>query len=53
MDIDRQKSKASKRSAPTRRYDDEILSVNWNPAVAVIATSCHQVRDCVHGCPRT
>lgn len=40
MAIECPKAKASKRTAPTCRYDEEILSVNWNPAIALIAMSC-------------
>jgi len=27
------------------RYDDELLCVNWNPAIRVIAMSCYQTAD--------
>jgi len=29
------------RSVPAHRYDDEILSVNWNPVIELIATAWH------------
>ena len=25
-----------------RRYDEELLCVNWNPAISVMAMSCYQ-----------
>ena len=28
--------------AAYRRYDDELLCVNWNPAIQVFAMSCYQ-----------
>lgn len=41
---DYRKAKAAKR--PERgRYDEELLCVNWNPAVAVMATSCYQTEQ--------
>ena len=45
-----QKGKAAKRTEPTRRYDEEILNVNWNPAVTLIAVSCYQTEQGL--CPR-
>lgn len=44
-----QKTKV-KRTEPTRRYDEEILSVNWNPAIALVAMSCYQTEQGL--CPR-
>lgn len=35
------KAKAAKR-AEHRRYDEELLCVNWNPAIGLIAMSCYQ-----------
>ena len=45
MIIGRKKGKAAKRTEPTRRYDEEILSVNWNPAIAQVAMSCYQTEQ--------
>jgi hypothetical protein len=45
MIIEWQEKKAAKRTEPTHRYDEEILSVNWNPAVALIAMSCYQTEQ--------
>jgi len=45
MIIGRQQKKAAKRTEPTRRYDEEILSVNWNPAIALIAMSSYQTEQ--------
>jgi uncharacterized membrane protein YqgA involved in biofilm formation len=45
MAIERQEKKAGKRTEPTRRYDDEILSANWNPAIALVAMSCNQIEQ--------
>lgn len=28
-----------------RRYDDELLCVNWNPAISMIATSGYQTAE--------
>ena len=28
--------------APQRRYDEELLCANWNPAIRVLAMSCYQ-----------
>jgi len=28
-----------------RRYDEELLCVNWNPAIRVIALSCYQTAE--------
>jgi hypothetical protein len=33
------------RTEPARRYDDEVLNVNWNPAIAQIAMSCYQAEQ--------
>jgi len=27
------------------RYDEELLCVNWNPALRVLAMSCHQTTE--------
>lgn len=35
------KAKAMKVVA-SPRYDEEVLCVNWNPAIGVIAMSCYQ-----------
>ena len=45
MVIGHQERKAAKRTEPTRRYDEEILSVNWNPAIAQVAMSCYQTEQ--------
>jgi len=39
------KAKAAKRTAELRRYDEELLCVNWNPAIGVIAMSCYQTEQ--------
>ena len=39
---DYRKAKEAKRAAPVQRYDEELLCVNWNPAVSLIAMSCFQ-----------
>jgi hypothetical protein len=44
MIIGRKEGKAAQRTEPTR-YDDEILSVNWNPAIAQVAMSCYQTEQ--------
>jgi hypothetical protein len=31
--------------AAQRRYDEELLCVNWNPAIRVLALSCFQNRQ--------
>ena len=28
-----------------RRYNDELMCVNWNPAISVMATSCYQTAE--------
>ena len=38
---DYRKVKSATRAEPAR-YDEELLCVNWNPAVSLIATSCYQ-----------
>lgn len=38
---DYRKAKALKLPA-RRRYDEELMCVNWNPAIGVIAMSCYQ-----------
>jgi len=30
------------RAGATRRYDEDVLCVNWNPALQVMATACYQ-----------
>ena len=36
------KSKTVKRAELVRRYDEELLFANWNPAVGLIPMSCRQ-----------
>ena len=36
------KAKEAKRVTPAQRRDEELLCVNWNPAVSLIAMSCFQ-----------
>ena len=31
--------------ADQSRYDEELLCVNWNPAIRVIAMSCYQTTE--------
>ncbi len=38
---DYRKAKAAK-VADSLRYDEELLCVNWNPAVRLVALSCYQ-----------
>jgi hypothetical protein len=38
---DYRKAKAPK-PAEYSRYDEELLCVNWNPAVSVVALTCYQ-----------
>ena len=45
MIMGRKEGKAAQRTEPTRRYDEEILSVNWNPAIAQVAMSCYQTEQ--------
>lgn len=40
---DYRKAKAAKRTE--ERYDEELLCVNWNPAIGVIAMSCYQTEQ--------
>jgi hypothetical protein len=41
---DYRKTKAAPR--PERsRYDEELLCVNWNPAIGVMAMSCYQTEQ--------
>ena len=42
---DYRKAKAAKRVEVAQRYDEELLCVNWNPAVSVIAMSCFQTEQ--------
>ena len=39
------KAKAAKRAGTTQRYDEELLCVNWNPAVSLMAMSCFQTES--------
>ena len=39
---DCRQSKAAKRTELVRRYDEELLFANWNPAVGLIPMSCRQ-----------
>ena len=39
---DYRKAKAAKRVEYSSRYDEELLCVNWNPAVSLVALSCYQ-----------
>jgi hypothetical protein len=39
---DYRKAKAAKRVEVAERHDEELLCVNWNPAVSLIAMSCFQ-----------
>lgn len=36
------RAKEAKRATPAQRRDEELLCVNWNPAVSLIAMSCFQ-----------
>ncbi len=38
------KAKAAK-SAGHARYDEDLLCVNWNPAVGLVAMSCYQTEQ--------
>jgi hypothetical protein len=37
-------AKAARR-ADLRHYDEELLCVNWNPAIGVLAMSCYQTEQ--------
>jgi hypothetical protein len=39
---DYRKAKTAKPADGYGRYDEELLCVNWNPAVSVVALSCYQ-----------
>ena len=39
---DYRKAKAARRLETAERYDEELLCVNWNPAVQLVAMSCFQ-----------
>jgi hypothetical protein len=39
---DYRKAKTAKRIDYNSRYDEELLCVNWNPAVSLVALSCYQ-----------
>jgi len=41
---DYRKAKAAK-PAGHRRYDEDLLCVNWNPAVGLVALSCYQTEQ--------
>jgi len=41
---DYRKAKAAPR-AEHSRYDEELLCVNWNPAIGVMAMSCYQTEQ--------
>ena len=41
---DYRKAKAAKRPEHSR-YDEELLCVNWNPAIGVFAMSCYQTEQ--------
>ena len=36
------KAKEAKRAGKAQRYDEELLCVNWNPAVSLMAMTCFQ-----------
>jgi hypothetical protein len=42
---DYRKAKAAKRVEAAERYDEELLCVNWNPAVRLVAMSCFQTEQ--------
>ena len=42
---DYRNTKAARRSEPALRHDEELLCVNWNPAVRLIAMSCFQTEE--------
>jgi len=42
---DYRNAKAARRPEPALRYDEELLCVNWNPAVRLIAMSCFQTEQ--------
>ncbi|UCF74529.1 MAG: hypothetical protein JSU71_09575 [Betaproteobacteria bacterium] len=42
---DYRKAKATKHVEVAKRYDKELLCVNWNPAVRLIAMSCFQTEQ--------
>lgn len=39
------KAKAATRVEVAERYDEELLCVNWNPAVRLVAMSCFQTEQ--------
>lgn len=41
---DYRKAKAAK-PAERRRYDEDLLCVNWNPSVGLVALSCYQTEQ--------
>ena len=36
------KAKEAKRAGKAQRHDEELLCVNWNPAVSLMAMTCFQ-----------
>lgn len=36
------RARAARRVEEWRRYDEELLCVNWNPAVGLVALSCYR-----------
>ena len=42
---DYRKAKAAKRVEVAERCDEELLCVNWNPAVRLVAMSCFQTEQ--------
>ena len=39
------KAKQAKRAGAVQRHDEELLCVNWNPAVSLLAMSCFQTEQ--------
>jgi len=42
---DYRNARAAKHVEVSERYDEELLCVNWNPAVRLIAMSCFQTEQ--------
>jgi len=42
---DYRNAKAARRLEKAERYDEELLCVNWNPAVQLVAMSCFQTEQ--------
>lgn len=42
---DYRNAKAARRLEKVERYDEELLCVNWNPAVQLVAMSCFQTEQ--------